>query len=342
MNEEYYIQLLSSQLGGFSKSGNAYNFRCPICLDSQHKKSKKRGYLFIREGKWFYFCHNCNASQSFKYFLKNQNTDLYNRYCFDIFGKKDSEKPSVDREQQKNFQTYLDKLPKLSSLAPFHPAKQYAIGRQIPTTYHRTLRFSKDFQAFTNLMIPGKFPSGLPGEPRIVIPIYHNQRFVGYQGRAIGEAKSRYITIVLDETAAPLVWNYDNVEWNAKHYIFEGVFDAMVIPNSIAVCGSALLKAVQRLNKPKNYSVLVFDNEPRNKNNVDSMREAVKGGYRICILPDHFEAKDVSEYVKKVIGDAEIIQTEQIQTLGRELKMLIDQNTYFGLKAELKLAQWSK
>lgn len=40
-----YVYLLSSYLEGFKKIGHNYNFRCPICGDSEKNKRKKRGWL---------------------------------------------------------------------------------------------------------------------------------------------------------------------------------------------------------------------------------------------------------------------------------------------------------
>jgi hypothetical protein len=42
-----YINLISARFQKFKKiKNNLYNFRCPICGDSQKNKSKARGYLY--------------------------------------------------------------------------------------------------------------------------------------------------------------------------------------------------------------------------------------------------------------------------------------------------------
>ena len=42
-----YINLISSRLPKFKKvKPYLYNFRCPICGDSQKEKNKARGYLY--------------------------------------------------------------------------------------------------------------------------------------------------------------------------------------------------------------------------------------------------------------------------------------------------------
>lgn len=342
MNEELYIQRISSQLKGIKKTSSAFNFKCPFC-EKDVKGRKQRGYLYRKDGKWSYYCHNCFRTHNFKTFLKIIDPVVYQDYALDNFTENDkSSSFSKVKVKVSKVEEIFKKLTKISSLRPDHPAKKFIVERQIPTYLHHDLRYCKHFKEMTNELLPEKFKDFKDDEPRIVIPIYKYDNIVGYQGRAIGKSDVRYITIVLNEEISPLVWNSDNVEWNAKHYIFEGVFDACYVPNSIAVCGSALLQAVRRLNKPKNYSVLIFDNESRNKHNVKAMMDAVKEGYRVCVFPDTFKAKDVNEHILDVVGKHDFVQSERIKQLGYEMKILIDQNTYFGLQAELKIADWSK
>lgn len=279
----------------------------------------------------------------FRFFLRNQNPILYQEYVVDNFQNIDNPYEIKPRKKAVgDAELLFSKLPKISSLKPNHPAKRLIVSRQIPTNFHQKLFYCRNFKEMTNTLIPNKFEDVSKDEGRIVIPIYKNGKLVGYQGRAVGKSEVRYITIVLNEEEAPMVYGYDDVEWNAKHYIFEGVFDSIFIPNSIAVCGSGLLAAAQRLNKPKQFSILVFDNEPRNVANVNSMRKAVAEGHRICIFPDTFHAKDVNEYVLSVVGQHDYVQTERVRQLGYEIKMMMDQNIYYGLKAELKIADWNR
>ena len=87
-----YIGLVSSRLEKFKRvKPNLYNFRCPICGDSQKHKNKARGYFYQVKVNTNFKCHNCGASLSFNNFLKQidptaefypvssaTNIDLYN------------------------------------------------------------------------------------------------------------------------------------------------------------------------------------------------------------------------------------------------------------------------
>ena len=74
-----YINLCSSGLDKFKQSNtNLWNFRCPICGDSQKNKNKRRGFIYEKQNKYFYRCHNCDFGATFSTFLekiKNVKSD---------------------------------------------------------------------------------------------------------------------------------------------------------------------------------------------------------------------------------------------------------------------------
>ena len=57
-----YIGLVSSRLQ--KVKADLYNFRCPICGDSQKHKNKARGYMYPVKADMNFKCHNCGASLS--------------------------------------------------------------------------------------------------------------------------------------------------------------------------------------------------------------------------------------------------------------------------------------
>ena len=81
-----YIGLISSRLQKFKRvKSNLYNFRCPICGDSQKHKNKARGYLYQIKTNTNFKCHNCGASLSFNNFLKQIDTTLHKQYTLEKF-----------------------------------------------------------------------------------------------------------------------------------------------------------------------------------------------------------------------------------------------------------------
>ncbi len=81
-----YIGLVSSRLSKFKRvKPNLYNFRCPICGDSQKQKNKARGYLYGIKANTNYKCHNCGASMSLNNFLKHIDAVLHKQYTMEKF-----------------------------------------------------------------------------------------------------------------------------------------------------------------------------------------------------------------------------------------------------------------
>ena len=81
-----YIGLVSSRLQKFKRvKADLYNFRCPICGDSQKHKNKARGYFYQVKTNTNYKCHNCGASLSFNNFLKQIDSTLHKQYTLEKF-----------------------------------------------------------------------------------------------------------------------------------------------------------------------------------------------------------------------------------------------------------------
>ena len=75
--EQKYVGLISSRLRNFKrKSNNLYNSSCPICGDSQKVKSKARGYIYDKNGKGIYHCHNCGVTHSIPNFIKLVDSEI--------------------------------------------------------------------------------------------------------------------------------------------------------------------------------------------------------------------------------------------------------------------------
>jgi transcription elongation factor Elf1 len=81
-----FIGLVSSRLQKFKRvKADLYNFRCPICGDSQKNKNKARGYIYPVKNNTNFKCHNCGASLSFNNFLKQIDPTLYKQYTLEKF-----------------------------------------------------------------------------------------------------------------------------------------------------------------------------------------------------------------------------------------------------------------
>lgn len=332
-----YAQMLSGRLENFKiRHTNPYkiNFRCPRCGDSQRSRSKARGWLLERDNKFGYYCHNCGASESFSYFLKNTDTLLYNDWVAERFvnGGKKKEKTEERTITKDMFTTPqfkkscpLKKIKKVSQLEYNHPIKKYINRRQIPTNQHYRLYYARHFKKWINEIIPDKFDPKKIGkdEPRLVIPFLdENKNVFGVSARGFDPNGIRYITIMFEER--PKVFGLDSVDFNKTYYVTEGAIDAMFLNNSVAMNG-----AEGNLSHFKNIenAIFVFDAEPRNKEIHKRMDKVINNGGQICIWPDNVPGKDINEMVLNGLSNPAGI---------------IRNNTYKGLNAKLKISEWKK
>lgn len=325
-----YAQMLSGRLENFRiRNTNPYkiNFRCPVCGDSQKSRSKSRGWLLESKNAFHYYCHNCGASQGFSFFLKSIDQLLYNDYVAEKFMANTSIKDSEpDANQFKtevpkfNKTNPLSKIKKVSQLKYDHPIKKYIEKRKIPTKHHYRLYFAKKFKTWINEIIPNKFENVGKDEPRLVIPFLdQNGNCFGVSARGFDPKGIRYITIMFDER--PKIFGLDKVDFSQPYYIVEGAIDSFFIENAIAMNG-----AEGNGNAAGDNAIYVFDAEPRNKEIHKRMEKVIKAGYKVCIWPSDVPGKDINE----------------IYLAGLDPEKLIEDNTYQGLQAELKLSAWRK
>ena len=81
-----YISTVGLHLRNFKKKKDKlYNCSCPICGDSEKKKSKARGYFYQKGSSMFYKCHNCSAGMGIGNFLKNHFPAYHQQYLLEKF-----------------------------------------------------------------------------------------------------------------------------------------------------------------------------------------------------------------------------------------------------------------
>lgn len=226
------------------------------------------------------------------------------------------------------FEPFKD-MPKISQLKENHPAKRYVVSRKIPSNAHWRIYYSDIYYTWVNSMVPNKFSENAlkNDEPRIVLPFIDSNGYVfGFTGRSISPAsKVRYATIILDDSKDK-IFGLDTVDKKKRTYIVEGPIDSLFLENCAAMAGADVDFSV--LGDPSNV-VVVYDNEPRNKEIIKRITRCIDRGYSVCIWPDHVEEKDINGMV--MAGSS-----------GPVVQAIIDQNTFSGLSAKMRLATWSK
>ena len=315
-----YIGLVSSRLSKFKRvKADLYNFRCPLCGDSQKHKNKARGYVYPLKADMNYKCHNCGASSTFSNFLKTLDPTLHKQYVFEKFQTRNTGKGSIIEKPKLDFKKPVFKkqldLPKASEIPV---AKEYLEKRMIdPAKFY----FAKKFREWVNTQ-KQTFDTIGRDESRIIIPMYDTERnLIGFQGRSLGPNSVKYITVMLQEEA-PKVYGMDQIDKGKSVYVVEGPFDSTFVQNSIALCGSdgdlEYLKTCDL--------VYVYDNEPRNKEIVSRIERCIRDNRRVVIWPNNIGEKDIND----------------MALAGHDIMSILESNTYSGLEANVQFNNWKK
>jgi len=341
--DQKYASLTGTQLEQFKvvkTKPYIAKFRCPICGDSQTNRFKTRGHFYEHSGRINIKCFNCDYSTSLSKFIRTINPSLYTEYRLEFLketgGANNSIEelftPAIEKFSSRRIDSFepFKELKKISQLKPTHPAKIYVQERKIPSNTHYRIYFSPTYYHWVNSILPDKFSEKAIAldEPRIVFPFIDSKGYVfGFTGRSLSKSTNmRYSTIILDETKEK-VFGLDSIDKTKKVYVVEGPIDSLFLDNCIAMAGADI-----NLNNiaDKDKITVVYDNEPRNKEIVKKISKAVEQGYKVCIWPVFIEYKDINDMVLK-------------QDLsGPAIQSIIDQNTFSGLAAKMRLQQWSK
>jgi len=314
-----YIGIISSRLQKFKRiKPDLYNFRCPICGDSQKNKSKMRGYLYAVKADMNFRCHNCGASMTFSNFLKKLDSVIHKQYVFERFKDGKTGRGTVVEDPKFNFEApqfspKID-LPKASE----NPhAKRYLEKRKLdPTKFYYTDTFKKWTNTHKEMFDDFKYD-----EPRIIIPLFYQKSWIGYQGRSLGPSKIKYITIMFNDDS-PKIYGLDNIRRGTSVFVTEGPFDSTFLRNSIAMCGADGDVGKWGVSTP----VWVYDNEPRSKEITSRISNTIDRGDSVVIWPTQIKEKDINDMV----------------LAGHDVQSIVESNIYKGLEATLKFTNWKK
>ena len=328
--------MVSPKLDRFiRKDDYLFNCRCPICGDSQTKKSKARGYFFRKENDMFYRCHNCGFSTTIGKFLEQIDNLLYKEYVMEKFVKRD-EKPEPKKEPNPEYAfdfkpdfdkpaRLIDKLmDRLDTLPEDHEVIKYVKSRSIPRNTWYKLYYVDDIRTLSQLNSKYKEALNIK-QPRLALPfITPEGQLSGMALRGIRGEKLRYINLKIKENDLQ-VFGLDEVDRTKEVNVVEGPIDSLFLDNAIACVGTAFGK-VDKLGLT--YFTMIFDNQPRNKEVCRLIKEQIKLGNKVCLWPN-MQEKDINDMILSGLTSDEI-------------QYIITNNTYQGLQAELAFSQWRK
>jgi len=330
-----FVNMLSNKLERFQRKDDyLFNCRCPICGDSQVKKSKARGYLYRKENDMFYRCHNCGFGTTLGKFIEQIDNLLYKEYVMEKFVKKDEQpKTEPNPDFAFDFKPDFDKpsrlidnlMDRLDTLPSDHEAVKYCQSRKIPKSQFHRLYYVDDIRTLSQLNT--KYTQALNiKQPRLALPcITSDGQLSGLTLRGMRGEKLRYIQLKIKENDLQ-VFGLDTVNTDEEVYVVEGPIDSLFIDNAIACVGTAFGK-VDKLRLT--FFTMIFDNQPRNKEVCKLIQDQIDAGNKVCIWPDYIYEKDINEMITSGLTQDKI-------------KYIISNNTYQGLEAQLQFTQWRK
>lgn len=333
-----FTLLISNRFEKFQrKSDYLFNVRCPLCGDSQKNKSKMRGYIYRMGNDLRYKCHNCGSGISIGNLIKQVDPNIHREYILEryksgeIGGNNNKAKifdipaPRFGKVEE----THYDNAERCDNLPDTHFCISYLKGRKIPNQYWNKLYFTANYKKFCDEVYP-QHDKDITSDARLIIPFFDEWNSLsGVSGRALANADSklRYVTIKTNDSPNKLIYGLDRVDFTKPVKIVEGPIDSLFLSNCIASGDSSLHVTAKNILSEK--KILIFDNEPRNKEIVKLMQDAIKLGHDVVIWPDNVRFKDINEMVMGGISSGEI-------------EDIISKNTFRGLEAQAKFIFWKK
>jgi hypothetical protein len=336
-----YIGILGVRLEQFKKKGKAlWNFRCPLCGDSQKDKLKARGYIFENKGEALYKCHNCGVATGLTQLIDHVSPPLKREYTLEKFGtrnRRPGKKISLANPQEDFFKTNktpifesdpLKQITCLDLMDINHPARLYVHERKIPLKHTSRLFYTDTFKEWTNSIVKNKFPNIVKDEARLIIPFFDKTgKMIAFQGRSLDPNNPvRYITIKITDDECKL-YGMERMDESKTVYVTEGPIDSLFLDNAIAMAGSDLATSCN-LNSETEF-VIVMDNESRNKEIVKKIGAFIEKGYAVCIWDAKIKHKDINDMILSGMS-------------SEELHKSIKTRTFKGLQAKMALNKWKR
>jgi len=332
ITDHKYAQMISHRLLLFKrKSDSVYNFRCPFCGDSQRNKIKARGYLFEKSGGLIFKCHNCDIGTNVGKLIDLVDPSLSKAYRLESFRDKNMSEGDtfvIPREKEAVIERPKiildDMLTRLDQLPSHHRAVEYVKARQIPKERWDDLYYARDFKVLEALN--PAYEGRLASDERLVIPFRREDGLLtGVTGRAMGNSSLRYATIRI--TDDPLVYGLERIKRGKTIYVTEGPIDSMFLDNAIAAGGTDFSRALYNISGEN--VVLIFDNQPRNKQVVKRVEAFAQRGYAMVIWNSNWTYKDIND---AVLSGSSV----------SEIEYLLNKSTFKGLALKLAIRDWKK
>lgn len=245
--EEKLIALLTSFLGNYGKHcGEWYSFNCPCCAEISGVESDNKHNLEINiePDKLIFHCWKCGDTNNMKGRLSNLiqkygGKVVYNEYKEIINEFKSTQLFTLNYAQDIN--NDINNIEQIKLPPSFKPITKNDIKAK--KAYEYLINRGIDWKLIDKYnigYIGNDYNIDFSMKNRIVIPSYNEYCDLNYWvGRDYtGQSKLRYKNPKLEKKS--FVFNEKYINWYEDVTLVEGVFDHIVVPNSIPLLGKNL------------------------------------------------------------------------------------------------------
>jgi len=342
--DEKFLLLVSNRLQNFKKKkAHEWNFRCPLCGDSERNRHKARGYIYAKRDILFYKCHNCSVALPFAALLKRLDRQAFDEYLLESLQDGQEPKQSLQAAPEphsspiKGDQSHpVDKLlvPTLAacraSQSALHEVYRYAVEiRKLPESALTRLNATNKAHTWLLPLVGEEKAAKVADDITYLVQPFclPNGAWYGAQLRML--ERKEYLTFRWSNEPLKMfgleAWNP-----NALTYVVEGPIDSLFIPNCISPCGSDLLTGVQEVENQglmdkRAERVYVWDNEPKNPQVRHHIQTAIRLKEPVVIWRGDWE-KDINDMVRA----------------GKNVLKEIEKRTFKGTAAQVEFDSWAR
>lgn len=255
-----------------------------------------------------FLCHGCQRNSKWE-FIQN---------AFDNNNITDPTRDRIHIKVTTNHNNLLSDMQRVIDMDDSHICFQFIRDRRIPLHYRGLFYYTKNLGKLVN-----RYGYNFKDDQeKVIIPFFDEDgKLFALQARALDNTLPKYITVLLDKDRGKIFglerWNKDDIT-----YLVEGPIDSLFLPNALAMAGSDISK-----NKYSNSDMIIcLDNEQRNAEVISKYSKFIDRGFKIVIWPDNIKEKDINDMILQDLNPLKIIQ----------------ENTYEGLTAKIKLDNWKR
>jgi DNA primase len=253
---EKLVFLLESFLGEprkHNRRARQISFDCPNCSAMKGIEYDHKGNLEISYKDGIYHCWACGETDETKgrlsnlvrkYSDKKTLSEFFKlRFKFNEFTKTEEKKDELKLPEE-----YIKLTPKLLGNKNFNPAFAYL--------YDRGINDQQIDKFNIGYCLTGKY------QHRVVIPSYDLENKLNFfVTRAINPKVTKFKYLNPSVEKQLIIFNERLIDWEKPIFLVEGVFDHIVVPNSIPLLGKKISDKLfnDLYFKSKNFIIIALD-----------------------------------------------------------------------------------